>query len=163
MVFPWQRGVIIEFAVRQVFHFPAHDLQRQYPELLCRDHDFPESQEQEDASEFFAYLMDWCKRSIIVHISNCLSHNFKKFMATTIGHAFSSKFHHKIRNVGDTCYNPPASRSWIKMKALSNYLTVFVGSEDFVGLEEDDKSTQLLGDSLATNPAPAFFGAAPAA
>ena len=155
MVYLWERGVIIEFAVRQVFHFPVHDLHCQYPNLLCTDHNFPESQELDDALEFCTYLMDWCKQSIIVHISEYLSHNFKQFMASAMGHALSRKFHHKIRNVGDTYYHPPASRSWCKMKALSNYLTVCIGSKDLIGSEEDGKCTNWQP--------PAFFGAAPAA
>ena len=155
-------GGVIEYAVRRVFLFEVHDLERQYPEL-CSKSNVSQSEEIKEACGLLAHLMDLCKQSILIHISNYLGHDHHQFMMTQVGYAMNVKFHTGIMEVGSAYYLPPYSKSWAKMKALSNFLTVCVGSE-----EDDENTLREFEDALANqnrhaNRQSVHRGAAPAA
>ena len=158
LAFILHRG-LIQYAVRRAFLFPAEDLQDQYPELVptpgtsSADH-------LKETWQLFGQLMNICKQSIMVHISNFLGMDHHYLTLTRVGHALSTRFHWALMSLGDKFFHPPWGRKWCEMLALSDYLEVCVGSEE---VEEHLDSVMQLNEVLSHQNSAPNRAAAPAA
>lgn len=152
------RGMV-HYAVRRAFLFPAEDLEAQYPELVpppgtsSADH-------LKETWQLFGQIMNICKQSIMVHISNFLGKDHHSLTQTSVGHALSTRFHWALMQIGDKFFNPPWGRKWCEMLALSDYLAVCVASDED---EEHLDSIMKLEEVLSQQNNNSNRAAAPAA